>query len=349
MSEYEKSLYYRWQGDNNKICLYTDPDEVANTSNKIAVRHNGNIVYAPIGSTGTSISSNIFIRLSDNTYSILHRKNLSTPEVILSHIRSNQHNTLYNVGDTFEIKLNGYVSYGISFSNATYYAVVIGKNHNASLETAGNPSMTFAIIKRPDESKLFSFCNTTETSRETVTNGATKAVHNNCYAKNYGYVWTGGQWFELVVTDGADITGGWVYSFMRAVVLPNFFNCLSSDWQNVIGYTTKYTDNFGNKSNTNAHVTTTSDRLFLVSEYELMGVRKYANTYEQNYQQQYSFFANSSNRSFYQHGNTSKTASAMTRSPYYNSSANFCVKGANGMETRAANVTCSFFPCFTLF
>lgn len=51
---------------------------------------------------------------------------------------------------------------------------------------------------------------------------------------------------------------------------------------------TKYTDNKGG-SNTASNVSSTTDYLFLLSEYEVHGTRNYANSAEQNSQAQYDY------------------------------------------------------------
>ena len=62
---------------------------------------------------------------------------------------------------------------------------------------------------------------------------------------------------------------------------------LPSDLRAVMQPVTKYTDNTGNGSNSSGNVTTTTDYLFDLSEFEVFGTRNYANQYEQNYQAQY--------------------------------------------------------------
>ena len=65
---------------------------------------------------------------------------------------------------------------------------------------------------------------------------------------------------------------------------------LPSDLRAVMQPVTKYTDNTGNSSNSSGNVTTTTDYLFDLSEFEVFGARSYANQYEQNYQLQYDYY-----------------------------------------------------------
>ena len=65
---------------------------------------------------------------------------------------------------------------------------------------------------------------------------------------------------------------------------------LPSDLRAVMQPVTKYTDNTGNSSNSSGNVTTTTDYLFDLSEFEVFGTRSYANQYEQNYQAQYDYY-----------------------------------------------------------
>ena len=65
---------------------------------------------------------------------------------------------------------------------------------------------------------------------------------------------------------------------------------LPSDLRAVMQPVTKYTDNTGNASNSSGNVTTTTDYLFDLSEFEVFGTKSYANQYEQNYQAQYDYY-----------------------------------------------------------
>jgi hypothetical protein len=54
---------------------------------------------------------------------------------------------------------------------------------------------------------------------------------------------------------------------------------------------TKYTNNVGGPGDTEVKVTVSIDYLPMLAEYEIMGVRSKANSYEQNKQAQYQYYA----------------------------------------------------------
>ena len=65
--------------------------------------------------------------------------------------------------------------------------------------------------------------------------------------------------------------GGWTSSDMRNIICPQFLNVLPSDLQNVIISCTKYSDNTGGGSNKEYFVSTTTDKIWLLSEFEVHG------------------------------------------------------------------------------
>ena len=93
---------------------------------------------------------------------------------------------------------------------------------------------------------------------------------------------------------------------------------------------TKYSDNTGGGSNTASYVTSTTDYLFLLSEYEYHGTRTYANSAEQNYQAQYDYYKAGNSKIHYKHNATGTAANAWCRSVYSDHSGNFCLVYTDG-------------------
>lgn len=148
--------------------------------------------------------------------------------------------------------------------------------------------------------------------------------------------------------------GGWASCPMRTFLNTTLFNNLSSDLTSVISTTTKYTNNTGNASNEEANVTSTSDKIFLLSEFEVFGTRSNANQYEKNKQAQYDYYKNGASKVRYEH-NTSYTYGWWLRSAFCYSPADyFCGVDSSGSETivRAdcGNVSYSYgvVPGFTI-
>ena len=106
---------------------------------------------------------------------------------------------------------------------------------------------------------------------------------------------------------------------------------MPSELQAVLRTRTIYTDNTGNGSENNAsNVTATTDTIYLPSEFEVKGARKYANSYEQNHQQQLAYYKNGASKIRYKSSDVSTAAWWWVRSPYYFSSYNFCIVYPNG-------------------
>ena len=77
---------------------------------------------------------------------------------------------------------------------------------------------------------------------------------------------------------------------------------------------TKYTDNTGNSMEA-AAVTATREWLFLLSEWEYYGARTMANAGEQNFQQQYAYYAAGNSPAKMRHNRITATARDWCRSP----------------------------------
>jgi len=87
---------------------------------------------------------------------------------------------------------------------------------------------------------------------------------------------------------------------------------------------TKYTDNTGDGSNSSGNVTSTTDYLFLLAEFEVFGTRYYANQYEQNSQKQYEYYKAGNSRVAYNHSAVSTAVWWWLRSAFYGNSSSFC-------------------------
>lgn len=158
---------------------------------------------------------------------------------------------------------------------------------------------------------------------------------------------TSGTWFNM--NNSRTNSGGWSDSRMRSTIYPAFLSALPSTWQNVITSTTKYTDNTGGGSNTASYVTTTSDKIWLLAEFEVFGTRSYANSSEQNYQVQYDYYKNGNSKVKYRHSATSSTCAWWLRSPDSSSSDRFCGVVTSGSGSNGyANRSFGFAPGFRI-
>ena len=80
--------------------------------------------------------------------------------------------------------------------------------------------------------------------------------------------------------------GGWRDCYMRKNIIPQFENAIPSELKNVVKTSTIYSHNNigGSKNNKASYVTTTQDKFYLLAEFEIVGARTWANSYEQNHQ-----------------------------------------------------------------
>ena len=108
---------------------------------------------------------------------------------------------------------------------------------------------------------------------------------------------------------------------------------LPADLRAVMKPITKYSDNTGGGNNTASYVTSTTDYLPLLSEFEYHGTRTYANSAEQNFQQQYAYYQAGNSKVHYKHNATGTAANVWCRSVYADSAYYFCLVYTNGSAT----------------
>lgn len=254
--------------------------------------------------------------------------------VIKSVADASQGANYWAVGDRKAVTVNGTV--GTQAINGTYYVYILGFNHNSSREGTG---ITFGTFK-------------------TALSGGTDICLVDSHYNDYS---TGGQkWFNMNHSSNTN-SGGWKGCDLRYDVLGStnsnnndagtttatspvsgtLMAALPSDLRAVMKPMTIYTDNTGGGSNTASYVTASVDYLPLLAEFEIFGTRSYANSAEQNYQQQYQYYKNGNSKVKYRHSSTSSTASWWERSPYYYASYTFCYVNTNG-DANANNARDSY-------
>lgn len=210
----------------------------------------------------------------------------------------------WSVGDTKRITLNGKVG-AYTFSNFNVDVFILGFNHNSGKE--GAHRIHFQIGKV--SGKAVALCDSQYNSA-----GSSAMFHMNSSSSN---------------------SGGWNGSYMRKTLLGNsntpasalensLMAALPSDLLAVMQTVTKYTDNTGDGSNSSGNVTSTTDYLFLLAEFEVFGTRYYANQYEQNSQKQYEYYKAGNSRVAYNHSAVSTAVWWWLRSAYYDTSTTFC-------------------------
>ena len=223
----------------------------------------------------------------------------------------------WSVGDTKSIVINGKVG-NFTFSNLTINAFILGFNHNSAKE--GTNRIHFQIGKI----------------------GSTAvALCDSKYNTNQ----SGNGYFNMNPNDRNQ--GGWKDSYMRNTLLGNTGNptsppantllaALPSALRSVMKSVSKYTDNVGNDTGSvQGNVTSTTDYLFLLAEWEVFGSRNYANSYEQNYQVQYDYYKAGNSKVAYNHTSTTSAVWWWLRSPCYTNNSYFCSVNYDGYSTSA--------------
>lgn len=265
---------------------------------------------APASKTVKVTAEFILATLNDNSWAAIHSV-------------SGTGASYWAVGDRKAVAVSGTV--GTQAVNGTYYAYIIGFNHNSSKEGNG---ITFGTFK-------------------TALSGGTDICLVD--GKYNGYSTNGTKYFNMNHSSNTN-AGGWKGCDLRYDVLGStntndgdatattatnpvantLMAALPSDLRAVMQPMTIYTDNTGGGSDNASYVTKTTDYLPLLAEYEIFGTRTYANSAEKNYQAQYAYYSAGNSKVKYCHSATGSTAWWWERSPNYNNSNNFCNVNTNG-------------------
>ena len=210
----------------------------------------------------------------------------------------------WSIGDTKAVTLNGTVG-AYTFSNETAYMFIAAFDHNSSVEMNGAHHIVCSFAKSAETGgKDIAFVDSLYNTRT-----LNPSFHMDSSNTNIG---------------------GWANSYMRQTICSQFKNAMPSDLQAVLRSKTIYTDNTGGGTNNSSNVTATTDTVYIPSEFEVQGSRQWANSYEQNHQQQLAYYKNGASKIRYKSNKTS-TAAWWCRSPDYGlGSGGLCGVGTDG-------------------
>ena len=238
----------------------------------------------------------------------------------------------WSIGDRKAVTLNGTVG-KLSLSNVTTYAFIIGFNHNASVE--GSNRIHFQLAK-------------------TALSGGTDVCFcDNQYGPDSGWSSPGAGYFVMNASNTN--SGGWKSSQMRTAICGTSLSSYSGTiiavipaaLRAVLKSVTKYTDNTGGGSDNASYVTSTTDLLPLLSEFEYHGARTYANSAEKNYQAQYDYYKAGNSKVHYKHNATGTAANVWCRSVTSGYGGSFCLVNSDGSANGInANFSWALAPCF---
>lgn len=234
----------------------------------------------------------------------------------------------WSVGDRKAVTLNGTVG-ALTLSNFTTYAFIIGFNHNSSLE--GVNRIHFQLAK-------------------TALSGGTDVAFCDKY-----YINTVGPAGGFCMNFNNTNTGGWKDSVMRKIICGaeqggttvSILNVISDGLKSAFKSVTKYTDNVGNTNTSSNSITATTDYFFILSEFEVFGDIRYANSNEKNKQAQYAYYSAGNSKIKYKHDGTSTAAAWWVRSPIAINSSGFVGVYDDGtVGAFEANYSIGFAPGF---
>ena len=215
--------------------------------------------------------------------------------------------SLWAVGDTHSLTINGQVGTQ-TFNNYATYIFIIGFNHNSAVEGAGITFQGFKDSSGKDLCLVGPSYNS-----QTTTSGD---FNINTSSTNQGG-WNGCN--MRTTTLGSDNA-----SSPRANTL---MAALPADLRDVLRPMTIWTNNTNGNTNT-ASVTT--DYLPLLAEFEIFGATMQSCSAEAQHQQQYAYYASGNSKVKYKHNKTDAAADWWERSLNYGTTGNFCNVGVNG-------------------
>ena len=270
------------------VFTVTETGEYTVTATKNGQTKSGsvNVVSGTTAYTLTLSFASVSSTLNNNEWSVI--KSVSD---------AGQGANYWSIGDRKEVTLNGTVGH-LSLSNYTTYAFIIGFNHNASVEGANR--IHFQLAK-------------------TALSGGTDVAL--CDSKYNSEVSTTG-YFSMNASNTN--SGGWTSSQLRRNICGTSLSSYSGTiiavipaaLRAVLKSVTKYTDNIANEGGSTAsNVTATTDYFFLLSEFEVFGSLKYANSNESSKQAQYAYYSAGNSKIKYKHNGTSIAAGWWLRSP----------------------------------
>ena len=235
------------------------------------------------GSGGGGGGSDVPTTLNDTSWSTIS-------DVVSNGLAS----SYWSVGDRKAVQLKNNSKMGkVTFTNNyTIYAYIIGIDHNAEIEAPGM-TLQFGFPSNLNDAKNYAFVDTNY--------GSSVQEDNSCFHMNYNTSFYG--WSGSIARSGF-LNGG----------SNSFLTCLPDDLVAVCTAKPIYTDNAsGNIEDKASSITSTKDKVFLLSEYEIFGTRTYANLYEQELQKQYSYYKTYS-KIKYKHNSPSDACAYWTRS-----------------------------------
>ena len=238
----------------------------------------------------------------------------------------------WSVGATKSVTINGKVG-ATTISSLKVDAFIIGFNHNSGKE--GSNRIHFLLGKISGK-----FVGLVDSSYGSTTSTSGAFTMNTSNTNSGG--WGSSQMRSKVLGSASSPTSPTANTLLAA---------LPADLRAVMKSCTKYTDNKGG-GNTASNVSSTTDYLFLLSEYEVFATHQYCNDAEPNYQAQYDYFKAGNSKVANKHSATGTAAVWWLRSPYSTTiyaNTTFCAVSSSGsLDYRYAYYAYGVVPGFVV-
>lgn len=243
--------------------------------------------------------------------------------------------SIWSVGDAKQIDLSGKTIGTVTYDDFKPWVYILGFNHNASVE--GNNMIHFGCFRTEEN--------------YSATNGI---ALDDSYYNTQTFTRLA---FHMYTENG---NGGWKDSVMRTEILNanatnpslatsnSFLNSLPSELKSVLKQCVKWTDNTGGGQDISSYVTSTTDWVFLLSEFELKGVNIYANSAEQTKQLQYKYYADGNTTIKYKQTSIANSLKWWLRSVLALTNNNFlaCSISEGVINFEFMNKSLGLAPCF---
>lgn len=267
---------------------------------------------APASKTVKVTAEFILPALNDNSWAAIHSV-------------SADGKNYWAIGDCKAVTIKSGTIGAHNINNALVYVYIIGFNHNSTKEGDG---ITFGTFKT-EEYKGRDICMTDIRYDIGSTSGTKYFNMNHSLSTNSGG-WKSCDLRYDILGSTNTRDGDATTTTATNPVANTLMAALPSDLRAVMQPMTIYTDNTGNGRNNASYVTKTIDYLPLLAEYEIFGIRNYANSTEKNYQDQYEYYYAGNSKIKYR---DSKNISAVWwwgRSPHSVNNFNFCIVNEYG-------------------
>lgn len=270
--------------------------------------------------------------------------NDATWEQISQVAQAGEGDLYWDIGDKKEIVLNGQIGGYLTLNNFSTYVFILDFNHPINKTTAMS-NIIFGGFKTSDNIDI-ALCDSGYSSPHSSGKyfnlnhvGGSSSPYNTNYGgwkgcdfryDILGAVETPPSPYDAAKT--TNTTGS--NATISAIISPvsnTLMAALPSDFRSALRLWDRYIDAKGNSSNTDSNIQKTVDAITLLAEFEIFGARTYANQYEQNHQQQMTYYKNGNSKIKYKHSDTSFTVIYWWESSaYYGNANHFCVVHPDG-------------------